>query len=200
MPFIPSEVSMEQTRTHTSPVAYRRQRQIEDCLYENLQHTPYHSISVADLCRQVGISRKAFYNYYRDKDDCFRAIVDRTIHESVLEVSTRTPDDASPLAAAVILLDYWKEKKEFFDILLRNNLFHFLMLRNIDYVMKEERYVLDLMNTPQVRSDLDILACYVSCQITLMLQWYFRNFDTPTEEMAKKLLRLMHAPMIQIPG
>lgn len=189
---------MEQTKRRSTPVAYRRQRQIEDCLYENLLHMPYQSISVADICRQVGISRKAFYNYYHDKDACFHSFVDRMIHDSVLLTTQSTPDDASPLETAVILLDYWKEKKGFFDVLLRNNLFHFLLLCNIDYVMKEERQVLDLMNTPEVRSDLDILACYVSCQVTLVLQWYFRGFDTPTEEMARKLLRLIHVPMLPL--
>ena len=59
---------MTVNRIHNSATAQRRQRQIEDCLYENLLHTPWQSISVADICRQVGISRKAYYNYYPDKD------------------------------------------------------------------------------------------------------------------------------------
>ena len=33
-------------------------------------------------------------------------------------------------------------------------------------------------------------------QLALMLQWYSRDFQDPTEEMAKKLLRIVHAPMI----
>ena len=57
---------MEQRKLHSSQAAYRRQRQIEDCLFENLQHVPYQSISVSDLCRQVGISRMAFYIYFPD--------------------------------------------------------------------------------------------------------------------------------------
>ena len=65
---------MEHQAMHTA-AAYRRRRQIEDCLYENMQHVPYQSISVADICRQVGISRKAYYNYYHDKDACLYAVV-----------------------------------------------------------------------------------------------------------------------------
>lgn len=52
---------MVMNRIRSTPTALRRQKQIEDCLYENLLHTPYQSISVADLCRQIGISRKAYY-------------------------------------------------------------------------------------------------------------------------------------------
>lgn len=187
-------------KIHNTPTALRRQRQIEDCLYENLHHTPYQSISVADLCRQVGISRKAYYNYYHDKDECFCAIIDRLLRDSMLHITTTLPDNASYLDASVALLNFWKDKKDFFDICMRNNLFHFVLMRSIEYVLTEDRTTLDLMNTEEVKSDTDILACYMSSQITLALQWYIRDFDTPTEEMAKKLMRIIHAPMIVPPA
>lgn len=187
------------SKQHNSVTAQRRQKQIEDCLYENLMHTSYSSISVSDICRQIGISRKAFYNYYHDKDACFCAVLDRVLQESFLYTSKHVPDNASPLEAAVILLDYWKGQKTLFDILLRNNLFYLLMIRNMNYILEEDRSVLDLLNTPEVKSDTDILACYMASQITLVLQWYYRDFDTPTEEMARKLLRILHSPMISNP-
>lgn len=190
---------MEPVRPHSTATAYRRQRQIEDCLFENMLHTPYASISVADLCRQVGISRKAFYNYYHDKDACLCAIIDRILRGAVLHTSRNASDNASPLEAAVVLLDYWRQQREFYDIIVRNNLLHFLILRNMEYALNEDRSILDLLNTPEVKSDTDILACYLSSHITLVLQWYLRGFDTPTEEMAKKLLRIMHVPMISPP-
>ena len=188
---------MDNQRIHTTAVAHRRKKQIEDCLYENLLHRPYVSISITDICRQVGISRKAFYNYFRDKDDCFNAIIDRALHDSVLHATEMTPDNATPLESAIILLDYWKEQKPLFDILMRNNLFHVIILRNIHYATTEDKSILTLLSTPDLQADADILACYTSCQMTLTLQWYMRGFDTPTEEMAKKFLRLLRSPMIQ---
>ena len=189
---------MEQKRFHSSAVAYRRQKQIEDCLYENLLHTPYQSISVSDLCRQVGISRKAFYNYYHDKESCFCAIIDRMIRESMISNITNTPNRANALDAAIVMLDFWKSKREFFDIIMRNNLTHFLLLRNMEYVLREDRTILDLLSTPEMKTDSDILACYMTSQITLVMQWYFRGFEDPTEEIARKLLRILHVPMIQL--
>jgi len=188
---------MEQRKLRNSPAALRRQQQIESCLYENLRHIPYHSISVSDLCRQVGISRKAFYNYYSDKDSCLNALIDRVLQESMLN-ATRT-EDISPLENAVALLEYWKGKREFLDILLHNNLSHLLISRNMEYIIHEERIVLERISTPEIQSDMDILACYMACLLTLVLQWYYRGFSDPTEEMAKKMLRLLHVPMI-VPG
>lgn len=189
---------MEHQAMHTA-AAYRRRRQIEDCLYENMQHVPYQSISVADICRQVGISRKAYYNYYHDKDACLYAVVDRVIRDCTLHCTTNTPDDASVLESSVILLEYWKQQKPFFDMILRNNLFYVLIERFVNYVQQENRTILRLLDTPELSSDGDILACYVSCQLTLVLQWYLRGFDTPAEEMAQKYLRLFHSPLILPP-
>lgn len=87
---------MAVNRIHNTPTAQRRQIQIEDCLYENLQHTPWQSISVADLCRQVGISRKAYYNYYKDKEACFCAYIDRLIREGLLVTSQNLPHNGHP--------------------------------------------------------------------------------------------------------
>lgn len=192
------EETMEPVKPHSSPVAYRRQRQIEDCLFANLLHTPYASISVADICRQVGISRKAFYNYYHDKDVCLCALINRVIQNTMIHVTAMAGDNPSALEVSTLLLEHWKEQKSFWDIIVRNQLLQFLMFQYMQYIQTEDRSLLDLLSTPDVKSDTDILCCYVSCQITLILQWYLRDFDTPTKEMARKLMRLMHSPLIPV--
>ena len=103
------------------------------------------------------------------------------------------------MESSVILLEYWKQQKPFFDMILRNNLFYVLIERFVNYVQQENRTILRLLDTPELSSDGDILACYVSCQLTLVLQWYLRGFDTPAEEMAQKYLRLFHSPLILPP-
>ncbi len=187
---------MEQIRTSGTPAAYRRQKQIEDCLYENLQHTPYQSISVSDLCRQVGISRKAYYNYYRDKDACLSAIIDQQLRKTSLEVTLLLADNSTPLETATLILESWKRQKPFLDVLVRNDLLYLLMLRQMQYIMEEDTVTLALLDTPEIKPDADIVACYMSCQLTLVLQWYNRGFETPVEEMAKKLLRVLQKPLI----
>ena len=191
---------MAVNRTHTTPTAQRRQRQIEDCLYQNLLHAPWQSISVADICRQVGISRKAYYNYYKDKESCFFSYIDRVIRDIVLETSQSLPDSATPLMATTALLEHWKGKKELLDILVKNQLLYYLTSRTIHYVLTEDHSVMELMDTEDTPTDSDILSCYSAIQFTLILQWYHRGFDTPAEEMAKKFLRLLYEPLIKVVG
>lgn len=187
---------MPVNRTHNTATAQRRQRQIEDCLFENLLRTPWQSIAVADLCRQVGISRKAYYNYYKDKEDCLCSYIDRLLRDSMIHTARNLPDNATALDAAVIMLDYWKAQKSFLDALVKNNLTYFLMVSNITYALEEDRALLQQLSTPEVPTDVDIVSCYTAIQLTLVLSWHGRGFDTPTEEMAKKLLRLLFHPMI----
>lgn len=189
---------MDETKLRTGSGAYRRQLQIEDCLYENMQHTPYASIRVADLCRQVGISRKAFYNYYHDKDECLCAYIGRVIREALLYITT-VSDPASILESTTALLEYWKRRKDFWDVIIQNRLLHFLMTESMRYIQNEEPMLLDLLNTSDIKTDADILSCYMSLQITLILQWHFRNFEPGAEEMAKKLLRLLYEPILPEP-
>jgi len=175
------------------------QERIENCLYENLLRKPYRVISVADLCKQVGISRKAFYNHYPNKDACLCAIFYRAIHTSslkMLDASTRGGDTVQVCTAG---LEYWKEQKNLLDIIMRNDLLPYFLSQKIRSVLEDEKILLDLQNTPQVKCDMDILSCSVSLYMTMLLRWHARNFDTPTKEMALKFTRCAYLPLFQPP-
>lgn len=187
---------MDNPKSPISATAYRRQRQIEDCLYESLQHRPYTSVSVSDLCHQLGLSRKSFYNYYPDKDTCFRAIITRKVQTCLLQIATSRPGEPGNDAAIASYLSFCREEKAFFDILVRNNLVTTLMDQVIHYLHEEDKEVLTLLDTEQLKDDPYVLSCYVSVNVTFVLQWYLENFTTPLEEMVQKYKRLLYSPLI----
>ena len=102
---------MDHTKVPGSATAYRRQKQIEECLYENLLQRPYPSVSISDLCLQLNISRKSFYNYFPDKDSCFRAIISRKLHACILQLTSDVPENASREDIITSYLSFWKEEK-----------------------------------------------------------------------------------------
>jgi AcrR family transcriptional regulator len=187
---------MENTKVPGSSTAYRRQKQIEECLYTNLLQRPYPSVSISDLCHQLGISRKSFYNYFPDKDSCFRAIINRKIHSCILHMSTEFSESTAKEEIIAFYLSFWKEEKNLFDIIVRNNLLSLLMDQCICFLREEENIIQQILNTPQLKADSFVLAGFVSIQITLMLQWYLQNFSTPLEEMVRTYQRLVHQPLI----
>ncbi len=187
---------MDVSKSPGSATAYRRQRQIEDCLYENLLHRPYTSVSVSDLCHQLGLSRKSFYNYYPDKDTCFQAIIRRKIQACMLQLTSATPDRQGKRDAIAAFLSFCREEKPFFDIIVRNSLMLALMDQAIRYLRDEDRMMLELLNTDLLKNDPYVLSCYVTVNVTFVLQWYLENYATPLEEMVKKYQRLLHEPLV----
>ena len=187
---------MDYTKVPGSATAYRRQKQIEECLFENLLQRPYPSVSISDLCHQLGISRKSFYNYFPDKDSCFRAIISRKIHNCILRLTADLPENATDEEVIAGYLSYWKEEKGLFDIITRNNLLYLLMDQCISFLRDEDQSILPFLDTPQLQADSYVLSAFVSVQITLILQWYFLNFSTPLEEMVRTYQRTIYQPLI----
>ena len=187
---------MDHIKVPGSATAYRRQKQIEECLYENLLQRPYPSVSISDLCHQLNISRKSFYNYFPDKDSCFRAIISRKLHACILHLTTDIPENAPITVIISSYLTFWKEEKGLLDIIVRNNLVIPMMDQCIYFLREENQILLPFLDTPMLKADTFVLASFVSNQITLILQWYLKNFQPPLEEMVLTYQRLVYQPLL----
>ena len=187
---------MDHTKLPGSATAYRRQRQIEECLFDNLLQRPYPSVSISDLCHQLSISRKSFYNYFPDKDSCFRAIISRKLRKCLLSLTTELPEDVTLENAIAFYLTFWKEEKNLLDIIVRNNLIFLLSDQCIHFLTEEDETLLPFLNTSRLKADHFVMSGFVNVQITMMLQWYLQNFSTTLEDMVKIYQRLLYHPLI----
>ena len=187
---------MVQTKVPGTSTAYRRQKQIEDCLYASLLQRPYSSVSISDLCHQLNISRKSFYNYFPDKDSCFRSIISRKLHACIMHITTNVPEQASLEDIITSYLSYWKGEKNLLDIIVRNNLLFLLIDQCIYFLREENQIILPFLDTPRLKGDTYVLSSFVTTQITLVLQWYLQNFETSMEEMVKTYQRLFYQPLL----
>jgi AcrR family transcriptional regulator len=178
--------------------SHRRQKQIEDCLYTNLLQRPYTSVSVSDLCHQLEISRKSFYNYFPDKDSCFRSVISRKLRQCLLAITSSKQQNAALEDSISVFLNFWKQERGFLEILVRNNLVTMLMDQCIRFLQEEDSSILEYLNTPQLRTDEFVLACYVNTQIIMVIQWYKGNFEIPVEEMTLKYKRLIYEPLLSL--
>lgn len=189
---------MDQQRMPGSTAAYRRQKQIEDCLYDNLLLRPYPSVSISDLCHQLDISRKSFYNYFPDKDSCFRSIISRKIHSCILRLTTEVPENAPVEAIIMVYLTFWKQQTGFLEIIVRNNLVQMLTDQCIHFLLEENQIIMPFLNTPQLKADTFVLSAFSTVQITLILQWYLQGFETPLEDMVRTYKRLFYQPLLSM--
>ncbi len=187
---------MEHKPLKQSPTAYRRRKQIEEQFYKMLKAMPYQEISITDLCIDLGIPRKIFYKFYRDKEDCLNSILDSVYRESLTYTVSTIPNWSLSLNSAVVILTYWKSKKEFLDIIDSNDMISLFIKRAIVFSLREDVTTAALLDRPDIPCDQDVLTSYICSHFAMILGWHSRGFDTPLEEMAKKYLRIATQPMI----
>ena len=189
---------MALSKTNGSVTSYRRQKQIEDCLYSNLLQRPYTSVSVSDLCHQLEISRKSFYNYYPDKDSCFRAIISRKLRQCSLAIAASSQDGADLDDVIAVFLKFWMEERSFLDIIVRNDLLTMYFEQCVHFIREEDKTLLEYLDTPQLQKDEYVLACYVNINITMIILWYKSGFEIPLEDMVCKYKRMAYAPLLNL--
>ena len=178
----------------------QKKKEIEDGLLELLQHVPFPQITVTDLARHLGMSRKSFYHYFPNRDSCLESLIDRTIQEAALYVMVNTrPGHYSAYSPEAYLanLEYWKGKAPFLTAICRNSLEAVFLSRYMGYALKEEIKLPLRMQTEEVAFDEDILLFYASGQVALLMRWCQRDFQPSAEEMARKYVRLMYSPLIR---
>ena len=189
---------MALSKTTGSAASYRRQKQIEDCLFHNLQQRPYTSVSVSDLCHQLEISRKSFYNYFPDKDSCFRAIISRKLRQCSLAIAASSQDGADLDDVIAVFLKFWMEERSFLDIIVRNDLLTMYFEQCVHFIREEDKTLLEYLDTPQLQKDEYVLACYVNINITMIILWYKSGFEIPLEDMVCKYKRMAYAPLLSL--
>ena len=188
---------MKQQTPHNTELSVSRQRKIEECLLQNMEQTNYDHISVADMCRQMGVSRRLYYTYFPDKESCLVSLIDRILHESMeaVPITLRKMDSISDSIIAYLL--FWQEHKQFLDVIVKHRLKGLLIERSYVYFLNDGSFVLSLLQIPDAKSDNTVLWLYAAIRFAVIFQWHEHNFQEPVEEMAVKYERLLRKPLIQ---
>ena len=90
-----------------------QQRRFETALLELMKNRLFEEISISELCRYTGMSRKIFYRLYDAKADVVYAMIDHAL----LDASTFEPDAMVAVGGMHKFLAYWKSRKELLDVL-----------------------------------------------------------------------------------
>ena len=189
-------IHLKQHTPHNTIHSVNRQIKIEDCLLENMLSVPYDRISIADLCRQMGISRRLYYTYFPDKDSCLFSLIDRYLHDSFADIPATDAIKNDLLAQSIAYLSFWKAHSNFLTMVTYQNLKGLVIDRSYHFFLAENSFLLDHLSTPDVKADDSVLWLYAAFRFTVLLQWHEQNYSLPVEEMAKKYLRMLKSPLL----
>lgn len=172
----------------------KRQREIELAFLKLMETTPYDDITVTSLCTSIGIPRKAFYRYFDTKEDALIALIDHTLAECDVIISSNAP--LRTRVENVVL--FVKRQKPLLDVLAQNDLL--APLTSIAARMptcKPDLLATIFPNEPERMRP--ILARFAASGfIFLVLDWHNNNFERTVGEMTDIVLRLLVRPIYQI--
>lgn len=187
---------MEQKLPHNTEISASRQLKIEESLLRKMESTPYDRISIADLCRQMGISRQLFYTYFPDKDACLYSLIDRFLQDSIDEIFFSAQRD-NLYDASVGYLSYWRKHSDFLDVIVRQQMKSLVIERSYLYFKKHNDVIMLHLSTPDVEADDSILWLYSAIRFIALLQWHESGYALPVEKMAVKYLRMLKQPLLK---
>ena len=85
-----------------------QQRIFEKTFLQMLLESNYDDITISELCRRAGLSRRIFYRLFERKSDVLYALLDHTI----LEEESYEPDESVCTGDLPRFFAFWKEQKD----------------------------------------------------------------------------------------
>ena len=165
----------------------RHQRQTEQALLTLMGRMAYEDISVTELCREAGITRRVFYHLFNNKYGALVAMIDHAI----LDIESYRPDMQWETLRSFL---YWKDQEKLLDALRSNKLDGLLLERMIECVMSEGFDVRYWLSIRGGEEETDVVVFCLTGFMGLIYRWYYSGFRETPEEMAALLERIITHP------
>lgn len=174
----------------TTEESARRQRQLEQCLLELMGENLLQQITIGDICDQAGISRKSFYRYFDNKEDCLHALLDHAIMDGSTFCLPDPDSNDSTLDFCCRIFEYWRNQTLLLDALERNGLSLKILQRMVRYILTEEPDYARYMGISS-QNLMEHVVYTVGGIMGLILTWHHERYPKTAAQMGEILYRLI---------
>jgi len=179
----------------TSEKAAAQQAAFESALMTHMCTGRFEDISIADLCRQTGMSRKTFYRLYETKSDVIFAMLDHAL----LSAESFVPDTSVKRGGMHHFFAYWKSQKTLLDALLNNRISALMSQQAVGHVLRERPEIVECFGADDSAYTREMVMFYLSGLFALVLDWHERNYDRSIDEMSALAMALFTTPPVKSP-
>lgn len=166
---------------HEKPKAYY---QIIEAFRELVMTKDFEKLTVAEISQGAGISRKTFYQYFKDKND----IVERIVFENIMQPMNQMRTLSKAFAFPSLTIMSWLYEQFYKDRLFYSkissftgqNSFFELILSYTSDIVAEKFSTLKISETEKEYS----IYFYASSHITVLTKWINEGMKIPPQEMA----------------
>ena len=174
----------------------KRQRSIENCLFEILTEKRYEDITITELCERMNMPRKAFYRYFDSKDDALAALIDHCMSEySGFSVDRSHETRRSLVSELEEYFRFWYEKRDMLAALDRSGLMGNLIERTVNYPINDRILIAKFLPYDDESVRERIFKFAFAGLVYTMISWYREGFTVSTREMARTSCRILRDPL-----
>ena len=172
-----------------------QQRQFEAAFLALSQEMPYDDITISEVCRRAGLSRKIFYRLFEKKADVLYALLDHTL----LDSESYQPDPSVGDGGLHQFFAFWREQKALLDMLKMNQNGALLTDRAIRHILTENTQVQHWFGLDSVKYSREALLFYISGIFALILNWHDQGYSQSIDELSEVMMYLMMTPPVKHP-
>lgn len=174
----------------------QQQQIFEQTFLQMMLESYYDEITISDLCRRSGLSRKIFYRLYEKKADILYSMIDRAL----MEVDYYTPDESVGSGELHRFFAYWKHKKDLLDALLKHQNSSLLTDRAIRFAMREVGSPVRKFGLDEDKGRYETVVFYLSGIFSVLLTWHAQDYKQSIDELASLMMDILTTPAIQNPS
>lgn len=172
----------------------KTKKSLRNALISLLQEKSLDQISVAELCRDSGITRRTFYLHYKNIPDYFGEIVEGLLDE--LEQSMKRTTDHRVNTnehwhpKMIYLFEHVYENKEFYRFIFNRNshfAYYELFFKRMKSMVEQSIESMDLENEI---SDFEV-SYQANALLGIIMAWYDEDFERSVEEMNEILVKAL---------
>lgn len=176
--------------------AAAKQQQFQDALLRAMKYHAYSEITVTQLCKEAGLSRKTFYRLFGCKEDVLCALID----SALLRYDSLRPAESSLEVHMHRMFSYWKEQAPLLDALGRNHQNALLIERGLIHLSGENSNAAHYLNVENIPNQREALLFFLSGVLGLVIYWHHTGFSRSVEEMAAIAGQLLTHPPLSLPN
>lgn len=171
----------------------KRQREIENVLFELLKKKNYEDITVSEICDDLEMPRKSFYRYFDSKDDVLTALLDHTMMKyGGFKNSDKHWNIKKELEQ---FYNFWYNNRELLEILDKNRLINKLFECAAKFPIKDIISISKYLPNENEWTKIRIFEFAIFGLLFEAINWYREGFKTDISDMAEISCRLLSQPL-----
>jgi AcrR family transcriptional regulator len=155
----------------------------------------YDEITISELCRRAGLSRKIFYRLFEKKADVLYSMLDRAL----LESDCYTSEEPSNHTELYRFLAYWPQKKDLLDAMQKNRTGNVLTDRAIQIAKNHMSSPVRSFGPKEIQGCPEAIVFYLSGIFSTLLIWHEQGFNQSVEELEQLMLFILTTPAMKSP-